>query len=204
MRALAAFLVRGSKYSRLWASTFSRKRTLPGWELMRPPRPERTSWGWGVRTGPVWPGGTDGLGGTLGLSEAWAASSAEEVVWGGLPVDMASVLMAAPKGSIVCYCSSLVAGGILAFLLGCTDYEAEVHRCIQGELQIEQGGGSSLLRATPLNNGRPAEHSGRSFDGGEGNKDPSWVASWASNRCKSSPLCDESEVWSEPRGLNLD
>ncbi|KAL7525600.1 hypothetical protein ACHAWF_001662 [Thalassiosira exigua] len=69
MRAFSTFLVRGSRYSRFSESTALRKRTLPGWELIRPPRPERTSWGWGVRTGPRCPGGT------LGTGDSWLSSS---------------------------------------------------------------------------------------------------------------------------------
>lgn len=50
---------------------------------MRPPRPERTSWAWGVRIVPEWPGGIWGRGGVL-LPEDGAAVAGvgeEEVVF---------------------------------------------------------------------------------------------------------------------------
>ena len=38
---------------------------MPGWELIRPPRPERTSCGWGDATDRPWPGRIWGRGGKL-------------------------------------------------------------------------------------------------------------------------------------------
>mmetsp|Transcript_8754 Transcript_8754/g.15851 ORF Transcript_8754/g.15851 Transcript_8754/m.15851 type:complete len:82 (-) Transcript_8754:89-334(-) len=50
---------------------------------MRPPRPERTSWAWGVRTGELCPGGIWGRGGILLLALLEELTEAEE--WKLLP-----------------------------------------------------------------------------------------------------------------------
>lgn len=63
--AFSNLRVRGSRYSRLYSSTRTRNVMFPGWLLMRPPRPQRTSFSLRSEMMPPWLGSTLTRGGGM-------------------------------------------------------------------------------------------------------------------------------------------
>lgn len=63
--AFSNLRVRGSRYSRLYSSTMTRKVMFPGWLLIRPPRPQRTSFSLSSEMMPPWLGSTKTRGGGM-------------------------------------------------------------------------------------------------------------------------------------------
>ena len=63
--AFSNLRVRGSRYSRLYSSTMTRNVMFPGWLLMRPPRPQRTSFSLRSEMMPPWLGSTLTRGGGM-------------------------------------------------------------------------------------------------------------------------------------------
>jgi len=77
MCAFWSFLVVGARYSFFFLWMTSRNCTFPGWLLIRPPRPQRTSFTFGSAMGPMPFGGTVRTGRGCAVDLLWPAAALE-------------------------------------------------------------------------------------------------------------------------------